>query len=86
MIEAHDMVASKRFDSPPPPSFVASTSPTFHNNGPTTDAIRMVGIRKTDEEPLGITVRNEEDNLAIARILAGGIIDRQGWFFLIMYF
>ncbi|XP_042907805.1 protein PALS2 isoform X2 [Parasteatoda tepidariorum] len=78
MIEAHDIVASKRYDSPES-SPVISTSPLLRvNNGPATEAVRMVGIRKTDEEPLGITVRKEEDNLVIARILAGGIIDRQG--------
>lgn len=77
MFEAHDIVASKKYDSTAPPSFITSTTPS-QSNGPTTEAIRMVGIRKTDEEPLGITVRNEEDGLVIARILAGGIIDRQG--------
>ncbi|XP_055926505.1 protein PALS2-like isoform X4 [Argiope bruennichi] len=76
MIEAHDIVASKRYDSPESPPL--PVTPVLQYNGPTTEAIRMVGIRKTDEEPLGITVRNEDDCLVIARILAGGIIDRQG--------
>ncbi|GBM21054.1 MAGUK p55 subfamily member 6 [Araneus ventricosus] len=76
MIEAHDVVASKRYDSPESPPL--PVTPVLQYNGPTTEAIRMVGIRKTDEEPLGITVRNEDDCLVIARILAGGIIDRQG--------
>ncbi|KFM80756.1 MAGUK p55 subfamily member 6, partial [Stegodyphus mimosarum] len=79
MIEAHDIVASKRYESPEPsPLAPVFTAPVIQSNGPTAEAIRMVGIRKTDEEPLGITVRNEEHGLVIARILAGGIIDRQG--------
>ncbi|PRD27864.1 UNVERIFIED_CONTAM: Mpp6 [Trichonephila clavipes] len=79
MIEAHDIVASKRYDSPETTPLIPVT-PSLQYNGPThtTEAIRMVGIRKTDEEPLGITVRNEDDCLVIARILAGGIVDRQG--------
>ncbi|KAG8193351.1 hypothetical protein JTE90_022980 [Oedothorax gibbosus] len=78
MIEAHDIVASKQYDSSPESSPVISASPVHNFHGATSESIRMVGIRKTDEEPLGITVRNDEDNLVIARILAGGIIDRQG--------
>ncbi|GFY55677.1 MAGUK p55 subfamily member 6 [Trichonephila inaurata madagascariensis] len=77
MIEAHDIVASKRYDSPETTPLIPVT-PSLQYNGPTSEAIRMVGIRKTDEEPLGITVRNEDDCLVIARILAGGIVDRQG--------
>ena len=39
----------------------------------------MVGIRKNPNEPLGLTVEVDEYNqLIVARILAGGMIDRQG--------
>ncbi|XP_054708335.1 protein PALS2-like isoform X2 [Uloborus diversus] len=80
MVEAHDIVAGKKYDSPRQreSSPQVASAPLIQNNGPTTEAIRMVGIRKTDEEPLGITVRNDDGRLVIARILAGGIIDRQG--------
>ncbi|CAL4101975.1 unnamed protein product, partial [Meganyctiphanes norvegica] len=48
-------------------------------NGYPVDAIRMVGLRKTPDEPLGLTVREDENGyLVIARIMAGGSIDRQG--------
>ncbi|XP_006008724.1 MAGUK p55 subfamily member 6b isoform X2 [Latimeria chalumnae] len=38
----------------------------------------MVGIRKRAGEPLGVTFRVENNDLVIARILHGGMIDRQG--------
>lgn len=48
-------------------------------NGYPVDAIRMVGLRKRPDEPLGLTVREDESGyLVIARIMAGGSIDRQG--------
>ncbi|CAH1958890.1 unnamed protein product [Acanthoscelides obtectus] len=40
---------------------------------------RMVGVRKKPGEPLGLTVEvNENNNLVIARILEGGMIEKQG--------
>ena len=43
------------------------------------DTVRMVGLRKKPDEPLGLTVREDESGyLIIARIMAGGSIDRQG--------
>nr|SVE73452.1 EOG090X032R [Daphnia atkinsoni] len=41
-------------------------------------AVRAVGIRKNPGEPLGLTVKTEDGQLVIARILAGGAVDRQG--------
>nr|CAG4639874.1 EOG090X032R [Daphnia pulex]SVE84767.1 EOG090X032R [Daphnia pulex] len=40
--------------------------------------VRAVGIRKNPGEPLGLTVKTEDGQLVIARILAGGAVDRQG--------
>lgn len=46
---------------------------------PVGETIKMVGIRKNPDEPLGLTVELDEyDQLIVARILAGGTIDRQG--------
>lgn len=46
---------------------------------PVGQAIKMVGIRKKPNEPLGLTVEIDEYNqLIVARIIAGGMIDRQG--------
>ncbi len=55
------------------------TSPLPYYASPPIDAIRMIGIRKLNDEPLGITVRvNENGDLEIARIMHGGMIDKQG--------
>ena len=49
------------------------------NTMPVGEAIKMVGIRKNPGEALGLTVELDEFNqLTVARILAGGMIDRQG--------
>ncbi|CAH1788609.1 unnamed protein product [Owenia fusiformis] len=82
LVETHDDIAAKNYEESlydesfntmsmsqaPPPVFAA----------PATDAVRMVGIRKNGDEPLGITVRIDNNNLVIARILAGSMIDQQG--------
>nr|SVE75020.1 EOG090X032R [Daphnia dolichocephala] len=59
--------------------------PTFGNFDSTSwempadiSAVRAVGIRKNPGEPLGLTVKTEDGQLVIARILAGGAVDRQG--------
>lgn len=46
---------------------------------PVGETIKMVGIRKVPNEPLGLTVEVDEYNqLLVARIIAGGMIDKQG--------
>jgi MAGUK p55 subfamily member 2/6 len=46
---------------------------------PVGETIKMVGIRKKPDEPLGLTVEVDDYNqLTVARILAGGMIDKQG--------
>lgn len=43
------------------------------------ETIKMVGLRKNPNEPLGLTVElDEHSQLVVARILAGGVIDKQG--------
>uniref|UniRef100_A0A4W3HIT8 MAGUK p55 scaffold protein 2b n=1 Tax=Callorhinchus milii TaxID=7868 RepID=A0A4W3HIT8_CALMI len=77
LLEAHDSVASKNYDTPPPSP--ESMMDTALNNQPVPpDAVRMVGIRKTKGEHLGVTFRVEGGELVIARILHGGMIDQQG--------
>jgi len=41
-------------------------------------AVRMVALRKSPGEPLGLTVKREVGELVVARILGGGAVDRQG--------
>lgn len=50
-----------------------------HNDAMETQTIRVVGLRKIPNEPLGLTVEVDENgNLTVARILAGSTIERQG--------
>lgn len=53
IIEAHDDVAAKNYEVMPEdfPLF-APTPQTVYSEQPTTDAIKMVGIRKNANEPL----------------------------------
>lgn len=77
LIEAHDSIAIKEYtdDVSIGPSYMSSIDSTLQN---ATDAIRMVGVRKNPDEPLGITVRKDGNDLHIARILAGSTIAKQG--------
>ncbi|XP_011479148.1 MAGUK p55 subfamily member 6 isoform X2 [Oryzias latipes] len=76
LMEAHDMVASKCYEVPPPAEL--SNEAAVNSALMQADAVRMIGIRKKAGEPLGVTFRVEKDELVIARILHGGMIDRQG--------
>ncbi|XP_060760995.1 MAGUK p55 subfamily member 6b isoform X2 [Neoarius graeffei] len=72
LLEAHDMVASKCYEAPPPIEAAVNSALIQAN------AVRMIGIHKKAGEPLGVTFRVAEDNLVITRVLYGGMIDRQG--------
>uniref|UniRef100_A0A8C4X097 Membrane palmitoylated protein 2 n=1 Tax=Eptatretus burgeri TaxID=7764 RepID=A0A8C4X097_EPTBU len=79
LLEAHDSVASHSSEH------LASTPGTRSLLGDITlpddllgEAVRVVGIRRIEGEPLGVTFRVERGELVIARILRGGAIDRQG--------
>ncbi|XP_005728809.1 MAGUK p55 subfamily member 6b isoform X1 [Pundamilia nyererei] len=76
LLEAHDMVASKCYEAPPPTE--TANDAAVNSALMQADAVRMIGIRKKAGEPLGVTFRVEKDDLVIARILHGGMIDRQG--------
>ncbi|XP_069108709.1 protein PALS2-like [Argopecten irradians] len=79
MMSAYDDVADKNYEeeindvtqlSAPPPPMV------FNN---VADQVRLVGIRKDKNAPLGITVKiDEHSDLVIARIMSGSMIDKQG--------
>lgn len=77
LIESHDSIAVKEYadDVRIEPSYVSSIDSGMQNSP---DAIRMVGVRKNPDEPLGITVRKDGNDLHIARILAGSTIAKQG--------
>lgn len=49
----------------------------FDDQAPS-NALRVIGMRKKDNEPLGMTVKEEKGRIVIARILTGGLVDKQG--------
>uniref|UniRef100_A0A1B0G6K0 MAGUK p55 subfamily member 6 n=1 Tax=Glossina morsitans morsitans TaxID=37546 RepID=A0A1B0G6K0_GLOMM len=54
-----------------PPEIINSTMPV--------ETIKMVGLRRIPKQPLGLTVElDDHKQLVVARILAGGVIDKQG--------
>ncbi|XP_055646097.1 LOW QUALITY PROTEIN: MAGUK p55 subfamily member 2 [Falco peregrinus] len=75
LLETHDSVASKSYETPPASPVL---DPAFNNQPVPPDAVRMVGIRKTAGENLGVTFRVERGELVIARILHGGMVAQQG--------
>ncbi|CAM2108942.1 unnamed protein product [Caretta caretta] len=60
LLETHDSVASKSYETPPPSPLL---DPMFNNQPVPPDAVRMVGIRKTAAEHLGVTFRVERGEL-----------------------
>ncbi|XP_063815965.1 MAGUK p55 subfamily member 2 isoform X1 [Pseudophryne corroboree] len=75
LLQTHDSVASKNYETPPPSPVL---DPTLSSQPVPPDAVRMVGVRKSAGEHLGVTFRVEGGELVIARILHGGVIDQQG--------
>jgi MAGUK p55 subfamily member 2/6 len=94
LIEAHDTIAQNDYENDETllvdlvrrqeeqnqlDALDDGTTPLPYYASPPIDAVRMIGIRKCNDEPLGITVRvNENGDLEIARIMHGGMIDKQG--------
>jgi len=84
LISTHDSIA-ERYEYPSSPDYVPAPlaqidSIDLFPNGTTmtADAIRVIGLRKNPNEPLGLTVEVDQNgNLIVARILAGGMIDKQ---------
>ncbi|XP_028931666.1 MAGUK p55 subfamily member 2 isoform X2 [Ornithorhynchus anatinus] len=75
LLETHDSVASKSYETPPPSPGLDAT---LNAQPVPPDAVRMVGVRKAAGEHLGVTFRVEGGELVIARILHGGMVDQQG--------
>ncbi|XP_050427061.1 protein PALS2 [Adelges cooleyi] len=82
LLEIHDKIALKRLkraldrsDLPPTPP----TPPQQQNGTKMSTQYKVIGLRKKPDEPLGLTVEQDENgNLIVARIFAGGAIERQG--------
>lgn len=80
LIETHDEVGEITLeDRPPPPEPSNYPGEITEITGMPGETIKMVGLRRNPNEPLGLTVEVDEHNqLMVARILAGGMIDKQG--------
>lgn len=82
LLGTHDSIA-ERYSFPSSPELAPLAeidSIDFFPNGTamTAEAIRVIGLRKSPNEPLGLTVEQDDHgNLVVARILAGGMIDKQ---------
>ncbi|XP_071822263.1 protein PALS2-like isoform X5 [Apostichopus japonicus] len=74
LLQTHDEIASGNLGRPEP-SLRNSQGPDEYD---CQDTIKLIGIRKVKDQPLGITVRCDKGALMVARILHGGIIDQQG--------
>ncbi|CAL1530096.1 unnamed protein product [Lymnaea stagnalis] len=84
LLVAHDDITNKNFEGDidksqvvtKGPQLLSPLPPVFNNIN---EQVRFVNIRKSQTEPLGITVKLDENNdLLVARILQGSIVDKQG--------
>lgn len=82
LIETHDEIGERSYDPKPPIDPIKILSKEFveitSNGMGGAETIRMVGLRRKPGEPLGMTVEvDDHSQLVVARIIAGGMIDRQ---------
>lgn len=79
LLSAHDQVGEIQLQKLSEPDIIKFyNNPVDISDEMPTEIIKMVGIRRKSNEPLGLTVEVDENNqLCVARILAGGLIDRQ---------
>ncbi|XP_072034037.1 protein PALS2-like isoform X2 [Amphiura filiformis] len=80
LTKTHDRIAEGEYEQPT--LYLERGGYTMHPPSadyyPMGDAIRMVGVRKSKDESLGITLAIEHNEIVVARVLHGGIIERQG--------
>ncbi|KAJ8004806.1 hypothetical protein DPEC_G00140130 [Dallia pectoralis] len=75
LIDAHDKVAAKCYETP---VTVVSSCATATSPPVSGESVRMIGIQKKAGEPLGVTFKVVRGELVIARILHGSTVHRQG--------
>ncbi|KAK7111632.1 protein PALS2-like [Littorina saxatilis] len=76
LLMTHDDVCNKRYEEHFESMMLAEPPPPVYNSA---EQVRLISIRKSPSEPLGITVKlDEKDELVVARILQGCLIDKQG--------
>ncbi|XP_077285898.1 MAGUK p55 subfamily member vari isoform X2 [Arctopsyche grandis] len=84
LIDTHDKIGAiwvTRLPSGGSPEDTIDNSVFVGDDGemPAKDAVKIVGIRKQPDQPLGLTVSEDEHGqLVVARVLAGGAVAQQG--------
>jgi guanylate kinase len=84
LLVAHDDITNKNFEGDIDKSQMITKGPQLLGPLPPVfsdiqEQVRYVNIRKSQTEPLGITVKLDEMNdLQVARILQGSLVDKQG--------
>ncbi|CAG5115723.1 unnamed protein product [Candidula unifasciata] len=84
LLVVHDDIINKNFEGDIDKSQMITKGPQLLGPLPPVftdlqEQVRYVNIRKSQTEPLGITVKLDENNdLQVARILQGSIVDKQG--------
>ena len=85
LASTHDQVATKVYDESRflPDQFdqlYLEDEPRPEASADLVKAVRVVGLRKTPGEPLGLTLKVDDltGSLKVSRILDGGEVDRQG--------
>jgi len=79
LIQIHDTVADKSYKHKSTKPKTKDLSTNKYHQEMNSQTIRIVGLRKIANEPLGFTVQVDENgNLVVARVLTGGVIERQG--------
>lgn len=82
LLSVHDTVRTRSYETPLPaydPNFHPQTNyHRHHHKKSSAPEYRTVGLHKSANESLGITLKLIKDKLIIARILYGGLIHRQG--------
>ncbi|XP_063693594.1 uncharacterized protein LOC134825335 isoform X2 [Bolinopsis microptera] len=79
-IDLHDEIISRTYyenETLPEMKDVRSVGGNDNTSNTNHSIYRMVGLHKNKGEPLGITLKKEDDRVVVHRILAGGMIDRQ---------
>lgn len=76
LVESHDAIANKVYDETPP--LATPDSPDSNGVASGGEPIRMVGLNKSPNESLGLTLKQQGGNIVVARIMKGSMIDKQG--------
>ncbi|CAG7678298.1 unnamed protein product [Allacma fusca] len=87
LLKAHDMIAEKYLETSSGTPWeerksgekeLRDVDQEDETNVIYSEPIRVIGLRKSHDQPLGVTVEEQDGCLVVARIISGGMIDRLG--------